>query len=1062
MEKKSFIDDLTGLYNRRYLHRWIDSELARCKRYDLPLSIALLDLDDFKKINDLRGHFTGDKILIQFSEFLKDGVRGADLVVRYGGDEFVIVFPNTRKQQAGAVIQRILKHLKGKDFEGSSLSSSCGISSFPEAGSDWEILFQVADRRMYQVKRVDKGSICTEEVEAKEFQIPTPYLVGREKEMALFLDYIRGREKRIIIVKGEVGVGKTRLVEEGISNLSDAFLVIGGSYPAMESSPYYAVRSILQNLLSEKEGAVRDVFVEDLSLPQKRMISSFLPEISPSETFSKIAGDRLMLFDTITKFIDLIAERIPLALLFDDLHWASGSTVELLHFLLKSRKEWYPLFGTYRSEEVKDTPFIKELGFLGRENLYKEVPLDILDESSTGEMVSIILNGEASPNLKEFVYKESGGNPFFVEEILKEMKDSGALSKGPRGYKYDETIAFHIPETIEGTIEHKFSLLSEEQQKIVNIAALIGRDFDFPLLRSITGFNEGELYDLLDQLKGFQLILEKESEVYSFKEDVFRKAIIDKILLGKRRKWHGRIATILEKTLPDSHLKFEQLAYHYYKSGDREKIAGYGEKAGDNASSIYAHGEAIRFYKWALMGEMEETHRGEILRKIAGEYAIKGDYEESMRSYGEALKSTPDEKERARVYKELGNTYQELGNYGRALENLKQARKTYSDWQGKYSCDPDIAWVYMQMGKEKSALRSAKRAIRKIEVERFPKEYSVALNTLASINAERGRHKEALDLYEEAREIREGIGYKEGVGSIYNNIAGVYLDMNDLDKAEECYNKALDLYRDTGFKEGETINLYSLGALRLRRNELYRTEDYLRNSLDMAEWMGSIKSKIYPLRLLAFVLNIKGSTEEAISLYKQAEKEAEKTQSPNTLVLTYAGLISTYAKFLKELDKAREYVEKAESLLPEIQSGYTLLNYYLKKARYLLECKGREEGIELIKKKILPLAKKRKDDFVFAKLYSLLAVFYSQKGWKEWGVRYIKNAMEFAEKTKDRSLVAEIHQMAGRLYLNLGMRDEAKKRFTKALRIFQDLQFTWFIQDTDNYLKKLGNVLYFM
>ena len=1052
---ESFIDDLTGLYNRRYLHRWIDSELARCKRYDLPLSIALLDLDDFKKINDLEGHFTGDKILIQFSEFLKEGVRGADLVVRYGGDEFVIVFPNTRKQQAGAVIQRILKHLKGKDFEGNSLSSSCGISSFPEAGSDWEILFQVADRRMYQVKRVDRGSICTEEVEAREFQIPTPYLVGREKEMALFLDYIRRREKRIIIVKGEVGVGKTRLVEEGISNLSDAFLVIGGSYPAMESSPYYAVRSILQNLLSEKEGAVRDVFVEDLSLPQKRMISSFLPEISPSETFSKIAGDRLMLFDTITKFIDLIAERIPLALLFDDLHWASGSTIELLHFLLKSRKESYPLFGTYRSEEVKDTPFIKELGFLGRENLYKEVPLDILDESSTGEMVSIILNGEASPNLKEFVYKESGGNPFFVEEMLKEMKDSGALSKGPRGYKYDETIAFHIPETIEGTIEHKFSLLSEEQQKIVNIAALIGRDFDFPLLRSITGFNEGELYDLLDQLKGFQLILEKESEVYSFKEDVFRKAIIDKILLGERRKWHGKIATILEKTLPDSHLKFEQLAYHYYKSGDREKISGYGEKAGDNASSIYAHEEAIRFYKWALMGEMEETHRGEILRKIAGEYAIKGDYEESMRSYGEALKSTPDEKERARVYKELGNTYQELGNYGRALENLKQARKTYSDWQGKYSCDPDIAWVYMQMGKEKSALRSAKRAIRKIEVERFPKEYSVALNTLASINAERGRHKEALDLYEEAREIREGIGYKEGVGSIYNNIAGVYLDMNDLDKAEEYYNKALDLYRDTGFKEGETINLYSLGALELRKNRLNRSEEYLRVALEISEWVGGISSKAKILNLLGSILFIKGLSKEGLEFSNQSLNEAKKTKSPDTLVFVYSKMAEAYLEFLKDREKANYYLKEAEKLIPEIDRGTTQLVFYTTKARYYLEENEIEKGLSLIKEKLYPMAKEFYHTPSLYSAYLLQSIFYSKKGWKEWGDRYIKNAMEIAEKTKNKSLIARVYQVAGRFYSNLGMRDEAKKQLKKALHIYKDIQFSSYIKEVKKELNQI-------
>lgn len=1053
MVRKSFIDDLTGLYNRRYLRHWIAAELAKCKRYKVPLSIALIDLDDFKQINDTKGHLVGDRILMQFSEFLKERLRDSDLVIRYGGDEFILTLPNTDKKHSYAVMKRVLKNVKTSKFIDIPLSASCGISSYPEDGSEWETLFTAADRRMYQAKRADKGGIEIEEVIESQLLLPTPTLVGRKDEMKLCQTLLKQKDTGLIVLKGEAGVGKTRLVNEVIKKLPDKILFTGASYTTMSQSPYFAIREVLQSLLTKQRNIVRDIFVTKLSLPQRKVIMSFLPELTHSS--SDISGDRLMLFDSITRFIDLLSDKIPLAILFDDLHWASESTSELIHFLLKSRKRLYPIFGTYRIEEIKGTLIHKKFRLMGREKLYREISLRPLDKGSSKEMIYTILTLEPSPGLLNFIYKESGGNPFFIEEILKEMKESGALYRTNKGYDFDSDIDFHIPRTIEDTINYKLSLLDDNLLNVLNISALIGKGFNPSLLHSTTGINEGELYDILDQLMELQFIIEEEENLYNFKEDVFRQIVVDNIPKGTKKELHGKIADTIERIVTDSPEKTEQLAHHYYRSGNKVKTVDYAERAGDHAKSIYAHKEAIRFYNWALTGKMENDHRARIWGKIGSEARIKGDYSFAIESLKKALNLIPEDGERAVIFKELGITYSDIGNHKMALSNLRKARKNYTEKQEKYGCDPDIAWAYMEIGKEKSALRSAQRVIDKIDKERFKKEYSLALNTKASIYKRQGKKKKAIEIYEKSRKIREEIGYKEGVGSIYNNMAGVYLNLNEPDKAKIYYEKALKLYRDTGFKEGEIITLGNLSSLEIRMNDMDRAEKFLRKTLEMTEWVGGIKSQARLLRLLALVLMIKGSMKDALNLYKQAEEKAEQTESPEALLAIYARFIITYSRFLKDPEKARKYIVKAEKYLTKIDSESTAISFYIAKARYHLETEETEEGIKVLKEKLFPLMNEKSDNYNLYCLYSLQSLFYSKKGWDKWGERYLELSMKYARKTKDPSSIADVHLMAGRFYLNLKNLKKAKRRFNESLKIYKELSFYWFIKDTERYLEKV-------
>ncbi len=162
----SLVDDLTQLYNSRYLHQALGVEITRAKRYDYPLSVVFLDLDGFKSVNDRYGHLAGSQTLTVVGQILKRLVRNVDIVARYGGDEFTLILPNTDLEAGVMVAERLRKAIEKHDYRKApgydfTLSASFGISGFPRHGDDPEILIQKADQAMYRVKETTKNGVLT-------------------------------------------------------------------------------------------------------------------------------------------------------------------------------------------------------------------------------------------------------------------------------------------------------------------------------------------------------------------------------------------------------------------------------------------------------------------------------------------------------------------------------------------------------------------------------------------------------------------------------------------------------------------------------------------------------------------------------------------------------------------------------------------------------------------------------------------------------------------------------------------------------------------------------------
>lgn len=158
-KKLSLIDELTGLGNFRYLKEIVDKEVERAKRYNMPLSIIFFDLDNFKKINDTKGHQIGSLILVEVARVIRRVIRKSDYAFRYGGDEFVIILPLTDKEGAKIFADRIREEINKVDVEGVKVTASIGISTFPEDASGWYELLEKADKYAFLSKSLGGDKI---------------------------------------------------------------------------------------------------------------------------------------------------------------------------------------------------------------------------------------------------------------------------------------------------------------------------------------------------------------------------------------------------------------------------------------------------------------------------------------------------------------------------------------------------------------------------------------------------------------------------------------------------------------------------------------------------------------------------------------------------------------------------------------------------------------------------------------------------------------------------------------------------------------------------------------
>ncbi|MCI4338550.1 MAG: AAA family ATPase, partial [Thermoplasmata archaeon] len=460
-------------------------------------------------------------------------------------------------------------------------------------------------------------------------RLPTPEigrslpLVGRDSEVASlkgFVDQVLRGDGATVLITGEAGIGKSRVTGEMLpyAALRGVRTLVGHCHEREHAAPYYPWIQMVRAYVREAPPAE----VARLCGPNASDLARLVPEIAekvrlgpPTESHDSAEAQRLRMFDAVTRFFVEASHESPLLLDVCDLHSADPASVDLFHHFAQGvPKHFLLLLATYREEEVEEgSPLARVLDDLHRERLGHLVALKRLARPDVERIVAALFDQAATPQLIDKIYERTGGNPFFLEEVLRSFVEEGVLARVGDRWQLKPISEVKIPSSIRAVVARRLERLGEDTQGLLRIAAILGNEFTFEALEQTSGADENRVLDAVERALRHRLLREERLSAgrvaYRFADPQVREVLYDQTSGIRRRRLHRRAAEVREQLEgPRAEEAAGELAHHYLLGGDLPHSLHYSVLAARRAARIYAHEEAIQHYKTAL--ELAEELRG--------------------------------------------------------------------------------------------------------------------------------------------------------------------------------------------------------------------------------------------------------------------------------------------------------------------------------------------------------------------------------------------------------------------------------------------------------------------
>jgi DNA-binding SARP family transcriptional activator len=618
------------------------------------------------------------------------------------------------------------------------------------------------------------------------------HLVGRQRELAQLeqlWDRAQNGQAQLALVVGEPGIGKTRLIQALMAHTQrqGAVVLRGGCYEYEATTPYLPFVECLRAYVHAHDV---DTLRAQLG-PTAAELVRLAPEIEvklgvPAPSPSLPPGDeRLRLFDNIARFLQSLASDRGLLIFLDDLHWADRSTLVLLHYVLRHlRTNRLLVVVAYREIELdSDHPMIDALAEWNRERLATRIALERLSRAETDELLHGLLDQEnRTPAFAEAIYRETEGNPFFVEEVVKALLAQEQLNAASDQQRKGIT-ELEIPQSIKEAIGRRLRRLSQVCGKMLHTAAALGKTFAFAEVALVVPADEDTLLNALDEACVAQLIRPNQADSFTFTHDKIRETLYQELNPIRRRRLHQRIGELLEKLYAsdqrdsmeitrDQHQRLQGgegnrqrshdhahvLAFHAVTGHDWQRGLIYSQRAADHARRIFANDEALHYYQMARQCA-EELNQPEQLASIT---------------------------------ELIGDVYTVRGPLQLAVEYYQRTHDLVSSATARAVLKVKIGRVYVSAG-DAQALMFLTAALDELDPETQTKELAAALAALGRLHHFWCQHAQAIAFLERARQLVEPFDDIHVWMDIFSHLAGACQHMAQVTQSMDWARQSIAL-----------------------------------------------------------------------------------------------------------------------------------------------------------------------------------------------------------------------------------------------------------------------------
>lgn len=781
-------------------------------------------------------------------------------------------------------------------------------------------------------------------------------IIGREKEISKFMEIDEEIENgkntlRGLVVEAEFGIGKSRLLSE-ISHILElkGRNVYFTEVHESDGNDLLDMANILKQSTKDTPSELLEKYRNELSriLPELRLYND-----DNSLADLKQKSERFRLYNRIANYFSELSKERIVYIIIDDLQLSNNNFLMLLDYLIRniSSKNLFFIF-SFEDRNGKSIELVKEkLKQWKDDELIHSIKLHKFGLEEIGRQVQNILGMSVVPyNLSSVMFKESDGNPRYIEYIIKHLYSIGEIYMNPSGRWYVKPSSFtelYFPSDIDDAFNKQINIIKEKYYELFKVMSIFEDVLYKKTLLKMLPVENDEIERQLNELKDLKLIDEKLADwgySYNINSSELKKLIYQELPESEKIELHGKASDVIMSLDPDKHyLNMDELINHLIKSNQEKKALDLIIEKVEGLENRYSsHARLLLEKAYNIVKYTPGFLKLKILDKIVDIYSKKGESDKRNAFLEEYLRESKLLNSHSHMIKAknaLIDIYYRQGKNSLALQEIEKIEDISNKnniLEGKIIALSLRGKFGIRMGELNLAEKQLLEALKLSQENNIINYMGVIYNRLGLIKYLMGNLDEAVEYYEKSIEYNESIGDFIEVTRPINNLANIYVDnYANSEKAMESYKKGLEITRKYGIQEVEVVFLINISNIYSYNHDFKKALEFLEDAKEIALSLQDLNNIFFIHVNIGFIYLFMSEYDKAFECYEYVINifDANKIVDIET-TLNYHTFLSHFYKSMGQWEKSIKHATIAGELCKEYNNMQ-----YLEVQRTILQCK---------------------------------------------------------------------------------------------------------------------------